>query len=137
MNKRKTCVHNAVKPSKTPRTDGKTHVQDEEEVDEEDEVQQDHSLSASVSLATSWTDPDVTKCYNDGSGLNNIYLVLFQSVGDIGVIESITLRNFMSHHLLGPFKFGPNVNFIVGNNGSKNWLLFIYFLDWINQILMI
>uniref|UniRef100_A0A9J7Z0Y2 Structural maintenance of chromosomes protein 6 n=1 Tax=Cyprinus carpio carpio TaxID=630221 RepID=A0A9J7Z0Y2_CYPCA len=87
MNKRKTCVHNAVKPSKTPRTDGKTHVQDEEEVDEEDEVQQDHSLSAS-------------------------------SVGDIGVIESITLRNFMSHHLLGPFKFGPNVNFIVGNNGT-------------------
>uniref|UniRef100_A0A8C1FWX9 Structural maintenance of chromosomes protein 6 n=1 Tax=Cyprinus carpio TaxID=7962 RepID=A0A8C1FWX9_CYPCA len=84
MNKRKSCVHNAVKPSKTPRTD----------------------------------DPDVTKCYNDGSGLNNIYLVLFQSVGDIGVIESITLRNFMSHHLLGPFKFGPNVNFIVGNNGT-------------------
>ncbi|XP_016401390.1 structural maintenance of chromosomes protein 6 [Sinocyclocheilus rhinocerous] len=88
MNKRKSCVHNVVKPSKTPRTDGKTHVQDEEEVDEEDEeVQQDHSLSAS-------------------------------SVGDIGVIESITLRNFMSHHLLGPFKFGPNVNFIVGNNGT-------------------
>ncbi|KAF4101920.1 structural maintenance of chromosomes protein 6 [Onychostoma macrolepis] len=87
MNKRKSCVHNVVKPSKTPRTDGKTHVQDEEEVDEEDEVQQDQSLSAS-------------------------------SVGDIGMIESITLRNFMSHHLLGPFKFGPNVNFIVGNNGT-------------------
>uniref|UniRef100_A0A671N6N7 Structural maintenance of chromosomes protein 6 n=1 Tax=Sinocyclocheilus anshuiensis TaxID=1608454 RepID=A0A671N6N7_9TELE len=62
--------------------------------------------------------PDITKCYSDGSGLNNIYLALFQSVGDIGVIESITLRNFMSHHLLGPFKFGPNVNFIVGNNGT-------------------
>ncbi|XP_016120789.1 structural maintenance of chromosomes protein 6-like [Sinocyclocheilus grahami] len=90
MNKRKSCVHNVVKPSKTPRTVGKTHVQDEEEeVDEEDEVQQDQSLSAS-------------------------------SVGDIGVIESLTLRNFMSHHLLGPFKFGPNVNFIVGNNGSKS-----------------
>ncbi|XP_034163931.2 structural maintenance of chromosomes protein 6 isoform X2 [Pangasianodon hypophthalmus] len=40
------------------------------------------------------------------------------SAGDIGVIESITLKNFMSHHLLGPFQFGPNVNFIVGNNGS-------------------
>lgn len=26
----------------------------------------------------------------------------------------------MCHHLLGPFQFGPNVNFIVGNNGSKN-----------------
>ncbi|XP_048046427.1 structural maintenance of chromosomes protein 6 [Megalobrama amblycephala] len=87
MNKRKSCAYNVVKPSKTPRTDGKTHVQDEEEVDEEDGLQQDHSLSAS-------------------------------GAGDIGVIESITLRNFMSHHLLGPFKFGPNVNFIVGNNGT-------------------
>ncbi|XP_041828358.1 structural maintenance of chromosomes protein 6 [Melanotaenia boesemani] len=38
--------------------------------------------------------------------------------GDIGLIESITLRNFMCHHSLGPFQFGPNVNFIVGNNGS-------------------
>uniref|UniRef100_A0A7N8X274 Structural maintenance of chromosomes protein 6 n=1 Tax=Mastacembelus armatus TaxID=205130 RepID=A0A7N8X274_9TELE len=38
--------------------------------------------------------------------------------GDIGIIESITLKNFMCHHLLGPFQFGPNVNFIVGNNGS-------------------
>ncbi|KAL0969802.1 hypothetical protein UPYG_G00232480 [Umbra pygmaea] len=39
-------------------------------------------------------------------------------LGDIGVIESITVKNFMCHHLLGPFQFGPNVNFIVGNNGS-------------------
>ncbi|MBN3308903.1 SMC6 protein, partial [Amia calva] len=39
-------------------------------------------------------------------------------VGDIGVIESISLKNFMCHNLLGPFEFGPNVNFIVGNNGS-------------------
>ncbi|XP_029349003.1 structural maintenance of chromosomes protein 6 isoform X2 [Echeneis naucrates] len=38
--------------------------------------------------------------------------------GDIGLIESITLRNFMCHHFLSPFHFGPNVNFIVGNNGS-------------------
>lgn len=86
MNKRKSGVHNAVKPSKTPRTDGKTHVLEEEDVDEEDGALQDH-LSAS-------------------------------NVGDIGVIESITLRNFMSHHLLGPLKFGANVNFIVGNNGT-------------------
>ncbi|XP_017277077.1 structural maintenance of chromosomes protein 6 [Kryptolebias marmoratus] len=38
--------------------------------------------------------------------------------GDIGLIESITLKNFMCHHSLGPFQFGPHVNFIVGNNGS-------------------
>ncbi|XP_057199354.1 structural maintenance of chromosomes protein 6 isoform X2 [Triplophysa rosa] len=87
MKKRRSCVLNAVKPCKTPRTEGKTCVQDEEGVDEEEEAQQDHQLSSS-------------------------------SVGDIGVIENITLKNFMSHHLLGPFSFGPNVNFIVGNNGS-------------------
>ncbi|XP_053192059.1 structural maintenance of chromosomes protein 6 [Scomber japonicus] len=40
------------------------------------------------------------------------------ATGDIGLIESITLKNFMCHYLLGPFQFGPNVNFIVGNNGS-------------------
>ncbi|XP_056332378.1 structural maintenance of chromosomes protein 6 [Danio aesculapii] len=88
MNKRKSGVHNAVKPSKTPRTDGRTHVLEEEDVDEEDGALQDHLLSAS-------------------------------NVGDIGVIESITLRNFMSHHLLGPLRFGANVNFIVGNNGKE------------------
>ncbi|XP_062864147.1 structural maintenance of chromosomes protein 6 [Trichomycterus rosablanca] len=43
---------------------------------------------------------------------------LTSSAGDIGVIESISLKNFMSHHLLEQFEFGPNVNFIVGNNGS-------------------
>ncbi|XP_040916614.1 structural maintenance of chromosomes protein 6 isoform X1 [Toxotes jaculatrix] len=40
------------------------------------------------------------------------------ATGDIGLIESITLKNFMCHHFLSPFQFGPNVNFIVGNNGS-------------------
>lgn len=40
------------------------------------------------------------------------------ATGDIGLIESITVKNFMCHHLLGPFHFGPNVNFLVGNNGS-------------------
>ncbi|XP_058035033.1 structural maintenance of chromosomes protein 6 isoform X4 [Ahaetulla prasina] len=42
-----------------------------------------------------------------------------QSVtGDVGIIESIQLKNFMCHSMLGPFKFGSNVNFVVGNNGS-------------------
>ncbi|XP_070776226.1 structural maintenance of chromosomes protein 6 [Enoplosus armatus] len=44
--------------------------------------------------------------------------VSHSATGDIGLIESVTLKNFMCHHLLGPFQFGPNVNFIVGNNGS-------------------
>ncbi|XP_073704494.1 structural maintenance of chromosomes protein 6-like [Garra rufa] len=42
-----------------------------------------------------------------------------QSVtGEVGIIESISLKNFMCHSLLGPIAFGPNVNFVVGNNGS-------------------
>uniref|UniRef100_A0A8C2H5E9 Structural maintenance of chromosomes protein 6 n=1 Tax=Cyprinus carpio TaxID=7962 RepID=A0A8C2H5E9_CYPCA len=44
--------------------------------------------------------------------------VCFQVTGEVGIIESISLKNFMCHSLLGPFKFGPNVNFVVGNNGS-------------------
>ncbi|XP_062388372.1 structural maintenance of chromosomes protein 6-like [Sardina pilchardus] len=38
--------------------------------------------------------------------------------GEVGIIESITLKNFMCHAHLGPVTFGPNVNFVVGNNGS-------------------
>ncbi|CAL8315923.1 unnamed protein product [Lota lota] len=38
--------------------------------------------------------------------------------GEAGIVESITLKNFMCHSLLGPFTFGSNVNFVVGNNGS-------------------
>ncbi|KAM5316462.1 structural maintenance of chromosomes protein 6 isoform 2-T2 [Glossophaga mutica] len=40
------------------------------------------------------------------------------TAAEVGIIESIQLRNFMCHSMLGPFKFGSNVNFIVGNNGS-------------------
>uniref|UniRef100_A0AAY4BF05 Structural maintenance of chromosomes protein 6 n=1 Tax=Denticeps clupeoides TaxID=299321 RepID=A0AAY4BF05_9TELE len=36
----------------------------------------------------------------------------------VGIIEKISLKNFMCHALLGPFAFGDNVNFVVGNNGS-------------------
>ncbi|KAL2082375.1 hypothetical protein ACEWY4_022193 [Coilia grayii] len=38
--------------------------------------------------------------------------------GNVGIVEAITLKNFMCHAHLGPFTFGPNVNFVVGNNGS-------------------
>uniref|UniRef100_A0A8C7RE91 Structural maintenance of chromosomes protein 6 n=1 Tax=Oncorhynchus mykiss TaxID=8022 RepID=A0A8C7RE91_ONCMY len=37
---------------------------------------------------------------------------------EVGIVESISLKNFMCHSLLGPFAFGSNVNFVVGNNGS-------------------
>ncbi|XP_035666452.1 structural maintenance of chromosomes protein 6-like isoform X3 [Branchiostoma floridae] len=36
---------------------------------------------------------------------------------DTGIIEAISLKNFMCHSRL-EFKFGPNVNFVVGKNGS-------------------
>ncbi|KAM9465780.1 structural maintenance of chromosomes protein 6 [Clarias gariepinus] len=55
---------------------------------------------------------------DDETGFNQEHHFSTSNAGDIGVIESITLKNFMSHHLLGPFQFGSNVNFIVGNNGS-------------------
>uniref|UniRef100_A0A4W3I3H0 Structural maintenance of chromosomes protein 6 n=1 Tax=Callorhinchus milii TaxID=7868 RepID=A0A4W3I3H0_CALMI len=51
------------------------------------------------------------------SCLYNLFF-LFQNEGEVGIIESISLKNFMCHACLGPFKFGPNVNFVVGNNGS-------------------
>ncbi|XP_077474475.1 structural maintenance of chromosomes protein 6 [Stigmatopora argus] len=35
-----------------------------------------------------------------------------------GIVESITLKNFMFHSLLGPIHFGPNVNIVIGRNGS-------------------
>ncbi|NXF35088.1 SMC6 protein, partial [Nyctibius bracteatus] len=40
------------------------------------------------------------------------------TVGEVGIIESIQLKNFMCHSMLGPFQFGSNLNFVVGNNGS-------------------
>ncbi|KFQ40091.1 Structural maintenance of chromosomes protein 6, partial [Mesitornis unicolor] len=43
---------------------------------------------------------------------------LLSTVGEVGIIESIQLKNFMCHSMLGPFQFGSNVNFVVGNNGS-------------------
>uniref|UniRef100_A0A668AI50 Structural maintenance of chromosomes protein 6 n=1 Tax=Myripristis murdjan TaxID=586833 RepID=A0A668AI50_9TELE len=51
-------------------------------------------------------------CYNP------VICALLQRVADVGIVESITLKNFMCHSLLGPFTFGSNVNFVVGSNGS-------------------
>ncbi|XP_076340911.1 structural maintenance of chromosomes protein 6-like [Tachypleus tridentatus] len=36
---------------------------------------------------------------------------------EVGIIESISLKNFMCHGRLD-FRFGPNVNIIIGHNGS-------------------
>ncbi|NXH89374.1 SMC6 protein, partial [Edolisoma coerulescens] len=37
---------------------------------------------------------------------------------EVGIIESIQLKNFMCHSNLGPFQFGSNLNFVIGTNGS-------------------
>ncbi|KAM8965653.1 structural maintenance of chromosomes protein 6-like [Sarcophilus harrisii] len=42
--------------------------------------------------------------------------------GDFGIIESIQLENFMCHAMLGPVKFGANVNFVVGYSGKSTLL---------------
>ncbi|KAG1931921.1 structural maintenance of chromosomes protein 6 [Pimephales promelas] len=52
--------------------------------------------------------------FSSGDGTNSSQSV----TGEVGIIESISLKNFMCHSWLGPFAFGPNVNFVVGNNGS-------------------
>ncbi|XP_051824516.1 structural maintenance of chromosomes protein 6-like [Antechinus flavipes] len=36
-----------------------------------------------------------------------------------GIIQNIQLENFMCHAMLGPVKFGSNVNFVVGHRGKS------------------
>ena len=43
----------------------------------------------------------------------------------IGIIEMITLQNFMCHGHL-ELRFGPNINFIIGSNGSMSFFYFIF-----------
>ncbi|GCB74767.1 hypothetical protein scyTo_0003858, partial [Scyliorhinus torazame] len=43
---------------------------------------------------------------------------LHWSASQVGIIESISLKNFMCHACLGPITFGPHMNFVTGNNGS-------------------
>ena len=39
-------------------------------------------------------------------------------IGEVGVIEKVQLTNFMCHsHMV--VSFSPNVNFVLGRNGSK------------------
>lgn len=40
-----------------------------------------------------------------------------EEYGELGIIESVSLRNFMCHDNLS-FEFDPHMNFIVGRNGS-------------------
>ena len=47
-----------------------------------------------------------------------IWLVSLQSEAEVGIIEKITLVNFMCHAML-EVPLGPNVNFIIGRNGSE------------------
>ncbi|XP_028252481.1 structural maintenance of chromosomes protein 6 [Parambassis ranga] len=66
--------------------------------------------------------PSKRMCVEEDEDLDDEDSLSLQCAGDVvsdaGIVESITLKNFMCHSLLGPFAFGPNVNFVVGNNGS-------------------
>ncbi|XP_037112816.1 structural maintenance of chromosomes protein 6 [Syngnathus acus] len=44
--------------------------------------------------------------------------IVAEVASDAGIVESITLKNFMCHSFLGPIDFGSNVNIVVGRNGS-------------------
>ncbi|KAM8965072.1 structural maintenance of chromosomes protein 6-like [Sarcophilus harrisii] len=45
---------------------------------------------------------------------------IFQSIpGEVGIIESIELENFMNYSKLGPVRFGSHVNFVVGHDGKS------------------
>lgn len=46
-----------------------------------------------------------------------------KDTSDVGIIEKIELENFMCHKRL-EINFGPNINFIVGVNGSMLFYLF-------------
>uniref|UniRef100_A0A3Q3ATS2 Structural maintenance of chromosomes protein 6 n=1 Tax=Kryptolebias marmoratus TaxID=37003 RepID=A0A3Q3ATS2_KRYMA len=61
---------------------------------------------------------NATERHREGSALSKRFQCTGEVVSDAGIVESITLKNFMCHSLLGPFAFGSNVNFVVGNNGS-------------------
>ena len=50
------------------------------------------------------------------------------SSSTIGIIEMITLQNFMCHGHL-ELRFGPNINFIIGSNGSMSFFNFILFFS--------
>ncbi|XP_005997583.1 structural maintenance of chromosomes protein 6-like [Latimeria chalumnae] len=75
----------------TPHKKAKTDEEESDDADNEENMQRFHSDNN----------------YNTNS-----------DSGEVGIIECVSLKNFMCHALLGPFKFGENVNFVVGNNGS-------------------
>lgn len=51
----------------------------------------------------------------------NVCIYLLQEEADVGVIERIQLTDFMCHRKLD-VPLSPNVNFILGRNGSE-WFL--------------
>ncbi len=47
-------------------------------------------------------------------------LFLFEQAGaDVGIVETVTLKNFMCHSKL-EFSFNPGTNIIYGKNGSES-----------------
>jgi len=63
------------------------------------------------------SDDDQTNDFQNSAQNSQKVEFLSDKQAEVGIIESIRLDNFMCHQCL-EIDFGPNVNFIVGQNGS-------------------
>ncbi|KAF9564177.1 P-loop containing nucleoside triphosphate hydrolase protein [Agrocybe pediades] len=100
---------------------GKARVLDEEEViseDDEDEVQNTQDILRKHQATQNMTDEEFEMAYaaRVQAQISN-RRVGPGSVGDMGIIEYIEMHQFMCHKYL-KFSFGPQINFIIGHNGS-------------------
>lgn len=95
--------------AKRARVIEQTSSEDDEPIDSQDsqDSQSDHSDEEDGEAAA--VDADIVAMCD---------MLQQKSEGPLGTIESIVLINFMCHERF-EVKFGPNINFVIGENGSK------------------
>ncbi|KAF4801104.1 Structural maintenance of chromosomes protein 6 [Turdus rufiventris] len=77
----------------------------------------DSRFTVSVLDEPSCDQPGWISCFSFALNSYSQTVVKVRPDGEVGIIESIQLKNFMCHSNLGPFQFGSNLNFVVGTNG--------------------